>query len=79
MFLLILAVYILCCFGCLGKNASFLRVVRCRSLAEEYSVDSVNKDEIGQSEIHFLVQIEYFMKSDHLTFGHFTEHEALVW
>uniref|UniRef100_A0A3Q1C1Y7 NEDD8-activating enzyme E1 regulatory subunit n=1 Tax=Amphiprion ocellaris TaxID=80972 RepID=A0A3Q1C1Y7_AMPOC len=28
------------------KNASFLRVVRCRSLAEEYSVDSVNKDEI---------------------------------
>lgn len=32
----------------LGKNASFLRVVRCRSLAEEYSVDSVNKDEIGK-------------------------------
>uniref|UniRef100_A0A665XCC7 NEDD8-activating enzyme E1 regulatory subunit n=1 Tax=Echeneis naucrates TaxID=173247 RepID=A0A665XCC7_ECHNA len=31
---------------CSGKNASFLRVVRCRSLAEEYSVDSVNKDEI---------------------------------
>uniref|UniRef100_A0A3Q3K6R9 NEDD8-activating enzyme E1 regulatory subunit n=1 Tax=Monopterus albus TaxID=43700 RepID=A0A3Q3K6R9_MONAL len=30
----------------LCKNASFLRVVRCRSLAEEYSVDSVNKDEI---------------------------------
>uniref|UniRef100_A0A3P9MCI0 NEDD8-activating enzyme E1 regulatory subunit n=1 Tax=Oryzias latipes TaxID=8090 RepID=A0A3P9MCI0_ORYLA len=29
------------------KNASFLRVVRCRSLAEEYSVDSVNKDEIA--------------------------------
>ncbi|XP_041849360.1 NEDD8-activating enzyme E1 regulatory subunit [Melanotaenia boesemani] len=28
------------------KNASFLRVVRCRSLAEEYNVDSVNKDEI---------------------------------
>ncbi|XP_029935346.1 NEDD8-activating enzyme E1 regulatory subunit [Myripristis murdjan] len=28
------------------KNASFLRVVCCRSLAEEYSVDSVNKDEI---------------------------------
>uniref|UniRef100_I3J4P7 NEDD8-activating enzyme E1 regulatory subunit n=1 Tax=Oreochromis niloticus TaxID=8128 RepID=I3J4P7_ORENI len=28
------------------KNASFLRVVRCRSLAEEYSVDTVNKDEI---------------------------------
>ncbi|KAF3686539.1 NEDD8-activating enzyme E1 regulatory subunit APP-BP1 Amyloid protein-binding protein 1 [Channa argus] len=28
------------------KNASFLRVVHCRSLAEEYSVDSVNKDEI---------------------------------
>uniref|UniRef100_A0A3Q3L1M2 NEDD8-activating enzyme E1 regulatory subunit n=1 Tax=Mastacembelus armatus TaxID=205130 RepID=A0A3Q3L1M2_9TELE len=28
------------------KNASFLRVVRCRSLAEEYSVDSINKDEI---------------------------------
>uniref|UniRef100_A0A3B4TUB0 NEDD8-activating enzyme E1 regulatory subunit n=1 Tax=Seriola dumerili TaxID=41447 RepID=A0A3B4TUB0_SERDU len=28
------------------KNASFLRVVHCRSLAEEYGVDSVNKDEI---------------------------------
>lgn len=28
------------------KHASFLRVVRCRSLADEYSVDSVNKDEI---------------------------------
>ncbi|CAL8246966.1 unnamed protein product [Lota lota] len=28
------------------KNASFLRVVHCRSLAEEYAVDSVNKDEI---------------------------------
>uniref|UniRef100_A0A672GW89 NEDD8-activating enzyme E1 regulatory subunit n=1 Tax=Salarias fasciatus TaxID=181472 RepID=A0A672GW89_SALFA len=28
------------------KNASFLRVVRCRSLAEEYGVDTVNKDEI---------------------------------
>uniref|UniRef100_A0A673AA70 NEDD8-activating enzyme E1 regulatory subunit n=1 Tax=Sphaeramia orbicularis TaxID=375764 RepID=A0A673AA70_9TELE len=32
---------------CVGKNASFLRVVRCRSLAEEYNVDSVNKDEIA--------------------------------
>ncbi|XP_056268503.1 NEDD8-activating enzyme E1 regulatory subunit [Pseudoliparis swirei] len=31
------------------KNSSFLRVVRCRSLAEEYSVDSVNKDEITSS------------------------------
>ncbi|XP_062327622.1 NEDD8-activating enzyme E1 regulatory subunit [Osmerus eperlanus] len=29
-----------------SKNAAFLRVVRCRSLAEEYSVESVNKDEI---------------------------------
>ncbi|KAG7483347.1 NEDD8-activating enzyme E1 regulatory subunit [Solea senegalensis] len=29
------------------KNAAFLRVVRCRSLAEEYSVDSVNRDEIA--------------------------------
>ncbi|KAI1904161.1 hypothetical protein AGOR_G00002830 [Albula goreensis] len=28
------------------KNAAFLRVVRCRSLAEEHSVDSFNKDEI---------------------------------
>lgn len=28
------------------KNSFFLRVVRCRSLAEEYSVDSVNKEEI---------------------------------
>uniref|UniRef100_A0A8C2YVW7 NEDD8-activating enzyme E1 regulatory subunit n=1 Tax=Cyclopterus lumpus TaxID=8103 RepID=A0A8C2YVW7_CYCLU len=34
---------------CLGKNSSFLRVVRCRSLAEEYSVDTVNKDEITSS------------------------------
>uniref|UniRef100_A0A8C5EDC7 NEDD8-activating enzyme E1 regulatory subunit n=1 Tax=Gouania willdenowi TaxID=441366 RepID=A0A8C5EDC7_GOUWI len=32
--------------GKVCKNASFLRVVRCRSLAEEYGVDSVNKDEI---------------------------------
>uniref|UniRef100_A0A3B3VE77 NEDD8-activating enzyme E1 regulatory subunit n=1 Tax=Poecilia latipinna TaxID=48699 RepID=A0A3B3VE77_9TELE len=30
----------------LCKNAAFLRVVCCRSLAEEYHVDSVNKDEI---------------------------------
>ncbi|KAG9341361.1 hypothetical protein JZ751_019467 [Albula glossodonta] len=29
-----------------GKNAAFLKVVRCRSLAEEHSVDSFNKDEI---------------------------------
>uniref|UniRef100_W5MCD9 NEDD8-activating enzyme E1 regulatory subunit n=1 Tax=Lepisosteus oculatus TaxID=7918 RepID=W5MCD9_LEPOC len=28
------------------KNAAFLRIVRCRSLAEEYSVESFNKDEI---------------------------------
>uniref|UniRef100_A0A4W3JVY0 NEDD8-activating enzyme E1 regulatory subunit n=1 Tax=Callorhinchus milii TaxID=7868 RepID=A0A4W3JVY0_CALMI len=28
------------------KNAAFLRVVRCRSLAEEYSVETVNKDQI---------------------------------
>ncbi|XP_020794539.1 NEDD8-activating enzyme E1 regulatory subunit [Boleophthalmus pectinirostris] len=28
------------------KHATFLRVVRCRSLADEYSVDSQNKDEI---------------------------------
>uniref|UniRef100_A0A7N8WK87 NEDD8-activating enzyme E1 regulatory subunit n=1 Tax=Mastacembelus armatus TaxID=205130 RepID=A0A7N8WK87_9TELE len=34
------------------KNASFLRVVRCRSLAEEYSVDSINKDEISKLEIN---------------------------
>lgn len=39
---------------CLGKNSSFLRVVRCRSLAEEYSVDSVNKDEISKLETNFL-------------------------
>lgn len=31
-----------------GKNSSFLRVVYCRSLADEYSVDSVNKDEISK-------------------------------
>uniref|UniRef100_A0A667X0M2 NEDD8-activating enzyme E1 regulatory subunit n=1 Tax=Myripristis murdjan TaxID=586833 RepID=A0A667X0M2_9TELE len=34
------------------KNASFLRVVCCRSLAEEYSVDSVNKDEISKLEVN---------------------------
>uniref|UniRef100_A0A8C7DVG3 NEDD8-activating enzyme E1 regulatory subunit n=1 Tax=Oncorhynchus kisutch TaxID=8019 RepID=A0A8C7DVG3_ONCKI len=28
------------------KNAAFLRVVRCRSLVEEYSVETVNKDAI---------------------------------
>ncbi|MBN3319833.1 ULA1 enzyme, partial [Atractosteus spatula] len=28
------------------KNAAFLRIVRCRSLAEEYNVESFNKDEI---------------------------------
>nr|XP_023646651.1 NEDD8-activating enzyme E1 regulatory subunit isoform X2 [Paramormyrops kingsleyae] len=28
------------------KNAAFLRVVHCRSLADEYSVESLNKDEI---------------------------------
>lgn len=37
-----------------GKNSSFLRVVYCRSLADEYSVDSVNKDEISTFEIFFL-------------------------
>lgn len=36
------------CFPLLGKNSFFLRVVRCRSLAEEYSVDSVNKEEISE-------------------------------
>uniref|UniRef100_A0A8C8JA74 NEDD8-activating enzyme E1 regulatory subunit n=1 Tax=Oncorhynchus tshawytscha TaxID=74940 RepID=A0A8C8JA74_ONCTS len=37
----------LCCvFRSAGKNAAFLRVVRCRSLAEEYSVETVNKDAI---------------------------------
>ena len=45
----------LCC--CPGKNSSFLRVVRCRSLAEEYSVDSVNKDEISKLEINFLFDL----------------------
>ncbi|XP_028665555.1 NEDD8-activating enzyme E1 regulatory subunit [Erpetoichthys calabaricus] len=29
------------------KNAAFLRVVRCRSLAEEYNAENVNKDEIS--------------------------------
>ena len=43
--------------GHLGKNASFLRVVRCRSLAEEYSVESVNKDEISELEIHLLFSV----------------------
>lgn len=33
---------------CSGKNSFFLRVVRCRSLADEYSVDSVNKEEISK-------------------------------
>uniref|UniRef100_A0AAY4AZ05 NEDD8-activating enzyme E1 regulatory subunit n=1 Tax=Denticeps clupeoides TaxID=299321 RepID=A0AAY4AZ05_9TELE len=35
-----------CVFIISGKNAAFLRVVRCRSLEEEYSIESVNKDEI---------------------------------
>uniref|UniRef100_A0A8C7UIJ2 NEDD8-activating enzyme E1 regulatory subunit n=1 Tax=Oncorhynchus mykiss TaxID=8022 RepID=A0A8C7UIJ2_ONCMY len=32
--------------GPYSSNAAFLRVVRCRSLAEEYSVETVNKDAI---------------------------------
>uniref|UniRef100_A0A4W5MKC0 NEDD8-activating enzyme E1 regulatory subunit n=1 Tax=Hucho hucho TaxID=62062 RepID=A0A4W5MKC0_9TELE len=32
--------------GKVCKNAAFLRVVCCRSLADEYSVETVNKDEI---------------------------------
>uniref|UniRef100_A0A674MC86 NEDD8-activating enzyme E1 regulatory subunit n=1 Tax=Takifugu rubripes TaxID=31033 RepID=A0A674MC86_TAKRU len=32
--------------GKVCKNSSFLRVVHCRSLADEYSVDTVNRDEI---------------------------------
>lgn len=31
-----------------GKNAAFLRVVRCRSLAEENSVDTFHKDTISE-------------------------------
>ncbi|KAH0503696.1 NEDD8-activating enzyme E1 regulatory subunit [Microtus ochrogaster] len=31
------------------NNSAFLRVVRCRSLAEEYGLDTVNKDEIISS------------------------------
>lgn len=50
---------------CLGKNASFLRVVCCRSLAEEYSVDSVNKDEIGKFEISFLSNYCYSLVDCH--------------
>ncbi|KAJ3592858.1 hypothetical protein NHX12_005196 [Muraenolepis orangiensis] len=34
------------------KNSAFLRVVHCRSLADEYSVDSVNKEEITSSMDH---------------------------
>uniref|UniRef100_A0A8C9Q1I5 NEDD8-activating enzyme E1 regulatory subunit n=1 Tax=Spermophilus dauricus TaxID=99837 RepID=A0A8C9Q1I5_SPEDA len=33
----------------LCSNSAFLRVVRCRSLAEEYGLDTVNKDEIISS------------------------------
>uniref|UniRef100_A0A8C6D0Q9 NEDD8-activating enzyme E1 regulatory subunit n=1 Tax=Moschus moschiferus TaxID=68415 RepID=A0A8C6D0Q9_MOSMO len=33
----------------LCSNSAFLRVVRCRSLAEEYSLDTINKDEIISS------------------------------
>ncbi|KAF4090857.1 hypothetical protein AMELA_G00030400 [Ameiurus melas] len=29
-----------------GKSAAFLRVLHCRSLSEEYSVETINKDEI---------------------------------
>uniref|UniRef100_A0A671MJ61 NEDD8-activating enzyme E1 regulatory subunit n=1 Tax=Sinocyclocheilus anshuiensis TaxID=1608454 RepID=A0A671MJ61_9TELE len=39
--------------GTESKNAAFLRVVRCRSLAEEYSVDTFNKDEISMSSLRF--------------------------
>uniref|UniRef100_A0A452QQB3 NEDD8-activating enzyme E1 regulatory subunit n=1 Tax=Ursus americanus TaxID=9643 RepID=A0A452QQB3_URSAM len=30
-----------------GTNSAFLRVVRCRSLAEEYGLDTINKEEIS--------------------------------
>ncbi|XP_011843294.1 PREDICTED: NEDD8-activating enzyme E1 regulatory subunit [Mandrillus leucophaeus] len=33
----------------LCSNSAFLRVVRCRSLAEEYGLDTINKDEIISS------------------------------
>uniref|UniRef100_A0A8C8E687 NEDD8-activating enzyme E1 regulatory subunit n=1 Tax=Otus sunia TaxID=257818 RepID=A0A8C8E687_9STRI len=34
------------CTLCLGSNSAFLRVVRCRSLSEEYGLNTFNKDEI---------------------------------
>ena len=32
-----------------GRNAAFLRLVRCRSLAEEYGNDTANKVELSMS------------------------------
>lgn len=32
----------------LGSNSAFLRVVRCRSLSEEYGLHTSNKDEISK-------------------------------
>uniref|UniRef100_A0A3B3S023 NEDD8-activating enzyme E1 regulatory subunit n=1 Tax=Paramormyrops kingsleyae TaxID=1676925 RepID=A0A3B3S023_9TELE len=39
-------VHVILLFFYHSKNAAFLRVVHCRSLADEYSVESLNKDEI---------------------------------
>ena len=35
---------------CLGKNAAFVRLVRCRSLEEEYSNKSCKLQEIGKND-----------------------------
>ena len=32
-----------------GKNSAFVRVLRCRSLAEEYSNPTINTQDIGES------------------------------
>lgn len=42
------AVIFLFCVLCSGSNSAFLRVVRCRSLSEEYGLNTFNKDEISK-------------------------------
>ena len=32
-----------------GKNSAFVRVLRCRSLAEEYNNSTINTQDIGES------------------------------
>uniref|UniRef100_A0A8C3RTN2 NEDD8-activating enzyme E1 regulatory subunit n=1 Tax=Chelydra serpentina TaxID=8475 RepID=A0A8C3RTN2_CHESE len=45
----VIAPIFLFCVLCSGSNSAFLRVVRCRSLSEEYGLNTFNKDEIISS------------------------------